>query len=435
MVPPSDSYAAAALKGEVDNVERAPEGTRNHQLFSSSAALFELVNAGALESQTVWTSMTDAGRTAGLEELEIERTIRSAETKTDGVARMVPERPEKPSPASSIGKNVDVPERADSPLGNLLLSPSGLRDLPEPEPLIENVLDQGTTALLFGRFGSMKSFTALDWACCVATGKSWQGRAAKRSRVLYVVAEGISGFAPRVDAWEAGWRTKIDDDSMRFYPRPVNLLGRDVDMLANEIEAGGYGLVILDTLARCMVGGDENSAKDAGIVIDSMTHLMHSTPDSRGVILALHHAGKGGVLRGSSAFEGGVDTVYQSEADGMTITLKRTKRKDGPKDDYHRLRLTPTMGTGSCIVQQTSDTGAGSDTVVMLKKIFVRMFSETGVSHMELRTIVAEQGMSHTDFGSARARLIEENWLMNSGTDTRPFWRMTDYAKGLENQF
>ena len=119
----------------------------------------------------------------------------------------------------------------------------------------------------------------------------------------------------------------------------------------------------------------------------------------------------------------------------MTITLKRTKRKDGPKDDYHRLHLTPVAGSGSCIVQQANESAVSSDAVVLLKKIFSRMFSETGVSHMELRTIVTEQGMSHTDFGSARGRLLTEGWLANTGTDTRPFWKMTEHAKNSENLF
>ena len=302
VVPPSDAYAKAALEGEISHLSGLTQGSRNAELNKSALKLARL----PIDREYLRDRLIDACQANGHLGDDgihmVEGTINSAFDKADRDGpRMVPER-EKPSPVVPIGKNVKVPEQVDGGLGNLLLSPSGLRDLPEPEPLIENVLDQGTTALLFGRFGSMKSFTALDWACCVASGKSWQGRATKRARVLYVVAEGISGFAPRVDAWETGWRTKIDDDSMRFYPRPINLLGRDVDALASEVESGGYGLVILDTLARCMVGGDENSAKDAGIVIDSMTHLVHATPGSRGVVLSLHHSGKGGGVRGSSAF-------------------------------------------------------------------------------------------------------------------------------------
>jgi RecA-family ATPase len=49
-------------------------------------------------------------------------------------------------------------------LADVLLTRSALRNLPAAEPLIDDVLDQGTVALLYGMWGSGKSFIALDWA-------------------------------------------------------------------------------------------------------------------------------------------------------------------------------------------------------------------------------------------------------------------------------
>jgi RecA-family ATPase len=86
-----------------------------------------------------------------------------------------------------------------------LLTRSDLRALPKPEPLIGNVLDQGTTALLYGTWGTAKTFIALDWAASVATGRDWQARESAQRRVLYVLGEGAFGFTVRVDAWETGW--------------------------------------------------------------------------------------------------------------------------------------------------------------------------------------------------------------------------------------
>ncbi|RDH75924.1 hypothetical protein DVS77_24700 [Mycolicibacterium moriokaense] len=34
-----------------------------------------------------------------------------------------------------------------------------------------NVLDQGTVALLYGKWGTAMTFIALDWAASVATGR------------------------------------------------------------------------------------------------------------------------------------------------------------------------------------------------------------------------------------------------------------------------
>ena len=150
-------------------------------------------------------------------------------------------------------------------LSTKLLTRSALRNMPKPEPLIDNVLDQGTVALLYGNWGTCKSFIALDWAASVATGREWQGRSTERRKVLYVAAEGAFGPSVRVDAWESGWGREISDEDLAILPEPVNLtVPADVGNLIDLIEWGGYGFVVLDTLARCMVGGDENSARDCG---------------------------------------------------------------------------------------------------------------------------------------------------------------------------
>jgi hypothetical protein len=217
-----------------------------------------------------------------------------------------------------------------------------LRNLPEPEPLIDNVLDQGTTGLLYGKWGTLKSFIALDWAASVATGREWQGRGTVKRRVLYVAAEGAFGLKARVDAWEQGWHTQIAaDGELEILPRPLNLTNAaEVRNLAALMRWGGYSFIVFDTVARCMVGGDENSAKDCGLVVDSLNRLRECTPDGRGVVMGVHHSGKDAkTLRGSSAFEGGVDTVYSASRDGAVVTLEREKRKDGPELDHHELRL------------------------------------------------------------------------------------------------
>lgn len=210
-------------------------------------------------------------------------------------------------------------------LGEKLLSRNALRNMPKPEPLIENVLDQGTVALLYGHWGTCKSFIALDWAASIATGRSWQGRSTKRRKVLYVAAEGAFGLSVRVDAWESGWGTVINDEDLVILPEPVNLtVPADVGNLIDLIEWGGYGFVVLDTLARCMVGGDENSARDCGQVVDALTRLRKATPDELGCVTGVHHTGKDAkTFRGSSAFEAGAEH-------GLLDNGRRRDRHAGP---------------------------------------------------------------------------------------------------------
>ncbi|OBG20582.1 AAA family ATPase [Mycobacterium sp. 852002-51057_SCH5723018] len=302
-----------------------------------------------------------------------------------------------------------------------LLTRSDLLKLPDPEPLIDNVLDQGTTALLYGKWSTAKTFIALDWAASVATGRKWQGRPVQQRRALYVAGEGAYSFKGRIRAWETAWQTSIPDDSLHILPHPVNLTRPlDVGNLAALIEWGGYGLVILDTLARCMVGADENSARDVGIVVDAMTWLLARTPASRGVVLGLHHTGKDGkTLRGSSAFEGAVDTVYLTERDGGVIVLDREKRRDGPENDRHELEIDPMPGTGSAVISVHRGVDK-PDRADRLLSTFVHCFSVTGASKAELRN-AAE--MPNATFHRALDDLLKSGDLVNVGTDKRPHFK------------
>jgi hypothetical protein len=307
-------------------------------------------------------------------------------------------------------------------LADMLLNRSALRSLPNPEPLIGNVLDQGTTALLYGRHGTSKTFIALDWAASVATGRPWQGRQTERRRVLYVAAEGAFGFKRRVDAWESAWGYEIGDDDIDVLPRPVNLTRPiEVANLTALVEWNGYGFIVLDTLARSMVGADENSAKDCGVVVDVMTRLVGHTPGGRGVVLGVHHAGKDGkTFRGSSVFEAGADTVYSTIRDDCgAVILNREKRKDGPEHDRHELRLDPIPGTGSVAISVHRGVNK-PERANRLLSIFVHHFAATGASKSELRN-VAE--MDPATFYRAVSDLLRAGDLVNTGTDKRPFYK------------
>jgi AAA domain len=186
------------------------------------------------------------------------------------------------------------------------------------------------------------------------------------------------------------------------------------------VALGGYGLVVIDTLARCMVGADENSAKDCGQVVDALTRLRAATPGGLGVVLAVHHTGKDGkTFRGSSVFEAGADTVYLVTEDGGAITLDREKRKDGPTADQRTLRLEPMAE--SCVVGVHRD-GPHLDMTGRAERllaVFETHFANTGATKAQLRD-VAE--MNPATFYRALNDLLERGALVNTGTTARPFY-------------
>lgn len=336
-----------------------------------------------------------------------------------------PEWPEQSTPLPRNGSRTDHNAGAElpqhPPLSASLLNRSALRDLPDPSPLIDGVLDQSTVALLYGRWGSGKSFVALDWAACVATGRAWQGRPTEQRRVLYVAAEGAYGLKGRLEAWEVGWQTEILDGWLDVLPMPVNLTrGLDAVRLADLVTEKGYGLVVLDTLARCMVGADENSAKDCGEVVDTLVRLKERAGCGRAVILGVHHTGKDGkTFRGSSVFEAGADTVYSLIRDDGVIILDREKRKDGPKADRHELRIDPIPGSASCVISLHRGVEKPPRAQALLAT-FLHHFSTTGATKSELRTV---SDLTDGTFYRALSDLVQSGDLVNEGTAKRPFYK------------
>jgi hypothetical protein len=296
-----------------------------------------------------------------------------------------------------------------------------LANLPRPEPLIEDTLDRRTVALLAGGWGTLKSFIALDWAASVATGRSWMGRPTEQGRALYVSAEGAYGLHARLSAWETAWRRTIPDSSLSVIPEPVNLMdAQRVDQLAEL--AAGCALVVVDTFARCMVGADENSARDVGLGVDALYRLRAATGD--GTVLVVHHTGKDRLtVRGSSALEAGVDTAYLTEGDARLVKLSRTKRKDGPREDEHQVRFGLVPGTDSGVVESTRTSEVLTAAAEKLWATYEEAFDGRRTSKAELR---AASDLAPASFFRALTVLLKAGRLVQEGTEARPIYTRGD---------
>lgn len=293
-----------------------------------------------------------------------------------------------------------------------VLTREQLAQLPPVESLIDNTLDRRTMAILGGYWGTGKTFLALDWACSVASGAAWNGRAVRKAgSVLYVVAEGAYGFDARVSAWEAARGARADQ--LLVIPKAVNLTRTgDTCTVAEYAVMRRAELVIVDTLSRCIVGADENAAKDMSAVVANLD-IIRSAGDGR-TVLVVHHTGKDKqTMRGSSVLEGAADTVYQMEkSSGGRTKVERTKRKDGPREDQFSFVLSTEAGSRAPVpmVDTDADITAGA---ARLLSIFMSTYRETGVLMSELRS-VSQQGNS--TFNRAVNSLVSSGRLRRTGT-------------------
>ena len=207
--------------------------------------------------------------------------------------------------------------------------------------VIKGLIPECSFASIYGPSGSFKSFLALDWACHIATGKDWDGHKVKQGAVLYVAGEGGFGVTQRIRAWELHHQVANLDNLARL---PVPIFPADSNQVktvleyCQEIKADtGHAvkLVILDTLARCYGGNDENSSRDMGAFIQGCDTIKQLTGAT---VLVVHHSGKnvdsGG--RGSSSLPAALDVEYRVSRDGegeQALVLTCSKMKDAEQPD------------------------------------------------------------------------------------------------------
>lgn len=219
-----------------------------------------------------------------------------------------------------------------------------------PDQLVNGVLALNSLAMLYGPSGVGKSFVAEDLALHIAHGAWWQGREVKAGSVLYVVAEGAASFGPRLTAWKKHHQLFEEKHPIGWIPMAVNV--HDLAWAGSLAEVVGElrpVLVVIDTLARCIVGAEENSAKDIGVIVHNLDRIRRAAGSC---VMVVHHSGKNtdAGARGSSALRGAMDTELSLEGDAAYLQLKNPKQKDGPQSQPFTLRLTDVPGTKSVVV-------------------------------------------------------------------------------------
>lgn len=198
--------------------------------------------------------------------------------------------------------------------------------------LIKGMIPFNGISMIFGESGVGKSFVAVDIACRVSLGLSFNKRNISCGKVLYLAGEGNSGLSMRFKAW-----SKLNNvhslPNLYVSSEAIDLDSDDSinaiiqrTMLENENK---YVLIIIDTLNNHM-SGDENSAMDTRNFVGKCKKLSNVLG---GTIMFVHHLGHNASdrSRGSSAWKATLDSSFLlKKGDGNEIVLSCTKLKDGP---------------------------------------------------------------------------------------------------------
>jgi hypothetical protein len=294
-----------------------------------------------------------------------------------------------------------------------LLTIEDLANRPPISYALDPFIPAGGFAVLFGPSGVGKSFLALDWALCIAAGLPWYGQPVRAGTVVYIVAEGVAGVSARVSAWLKA-RQQNHVARIRFIPEAANLLDpTQCARVARTLQTLDEPptLIVWDTMARSMVGGDENAARDVGMAIDAADRIAAPYAAAR---LFVHHTGKNGEdERGSSSLRGAVDIMHSLKPDGASLRLRCEKVKDAAEYQPWNLHLDPTAE--SCVLRCGTNPGALATTDLELLTLVSTLFETERVASGAL--LAASQLPRATFFRTVKR--LENRGLLRGEVDGR----------------
>jgi hypothetical protein len=307
-----------------------------------------------------------------------------------------------------------------------LVDGPGLDALPTPTWIVDGLIPAGGVSVIYGPPGAGKSFVALDGALAIATGRHpWLGRTTRQGSIVYVAAEGGGGLKPRRDAWcEAHGVAATELTAAYFLLQPVNLFMHDVTAFLDAVGTlpSPPLLLVFDTLALSMAGGDENSTADMTVVVAALRCLAQTGA----AVLVLHHMSKDGRWeRGSIALRGGADTMCKLELEDGVLTLTNDKQRDAVLLDPLRLRLRPSGA--SCVVEPADGAAWVSRRELSRNdRRLLQAFREVSLSDETAASVWVEAaGLPKPSFYRSLKRVIEGGYVVKVGR----IYRLTELGK------
>lgn len=291
-----------------------------------------------------------------------------------------------------------------------IIHASELENLPPVEWLIPGEIPKRGLTVLFGPSGAGKSFYTLDCAL----------RLAQKSPVVYMAGEGQSGYPGRVKAWTSHNRATVGNLYMCM--GAVSFMDNtDLSNFIQEVEAIAErpDLIIIDTLARSMLGADENSSRDMGKFVDACEQVQHHFDCA---VMIVHHTNKGGVSeRGSGALRGSADSMIKLIDEDDLIRVECEKTKDSTKFDPRYMKLLPVD------IGMVDREGNKVMPPVMIEAERVIQSESDDLTSNQIK-VLETLGMTIYEYGASYTELVGSLREMNERTLQRVLSRL----KGLE---
>lgn len=324
----------------------------------------------------------------------------------------------------------------------------------EPE-IVEDVLPEVGTGVMFGPSGVGKSFVAAELAARIARGLRVWGKDTEQCGVLYCAFEGHRGLMRRIHGMKES--ECLENLPFRLVKAPW-LFSQEghfdhfeayLTRAAEEFEDDDnrLGLVIIDTITNAQAGTDSHSDKDVGAMLQRLDQIAQKL----GLfILSIGHTGKD-VSRGmvgSFIYRARSDAVIELRLDSDLESGEVNSRsvfidkvKDGPMGytaaafDLETVEMTMTKPNGkpltTCKVewQDAEEVEAVAQAKSKIGANMIDIYNLLRKGNRTRSQIMSETGLGQNEAKKALSRMSAKGEIKKIGDRKTAVWTLTRVEK------
>jgi hypothetical protein len=315
-------------------------------------------------------------------------------------------------------KPADLPD--SFPASWKLLDDVEILALPDPEYLIDGIIQRRGVGVLYAPPGAGKTTLIAGITTAVATRPSWFGHTVRHpGGSVYVATEDASGYKVRLRAAKRAANLPLDRAfGIYTFPEPIDM--RD------EVSVGRFSrflrslnvpleLLIVDTYAAATPGANENSAEDTTV---AMLHAQRWRDELGVTVIIVHHTNAGGTReRGHSAMRGAADFMISMTAVDDVVEVECSKQRNAAPFEKLTLKLVPAPDGDGCIFRLRDDVLPSPALTASQRKAFDRLqdgFSADGATKAEWLKVCSD--MPERTFYHVTKKLTELGYVAIVGT-------------------